>query len=199
MPMDLAQHGIMKLLSGLPVVGHHFKAKLDKQLLVQLEMIEARFSNASTRFSTQLHDLYDCLKHLEGPFELEPRHFHTFELVSHTKTSNDAVRLLERLKVGAFVPNEDYFKSGGIGRKEKFLDWFSNEGSYNEFVSGMLWLLHVYCTNVSRVPSEDGDPFVVPAPCNEMTETFIGSKWFKLLILDLIQSLTVVYTQRTGG
>lgn len=197
--MQATQHGIMKLLSELPVVGNHFKAKLDKQFLVQLEMIEARFSSASTRFSTQLHDLYDCLKHLEGPFELEPKYFHTFELVSHTKSSNDAYRLLERLQVGAFIPHEDYFRSGGAGSKGKFLDWFSNESSYNEFVSGMLWLLHVYCTNVSRTPSEDGDPFVVPVNCNEVTEAFIGTKWFKLLVLDLIQSLTVVFAQRTGG
>jgi len=198
--MKLTQHGMLKVMSGWPVVGDHFQSRLDKSLLTRLETIEARFSSASVRFSTQLHDLYDCLKALKAPLDIDVSNFHNYVMIAHTKTSGDAHKLLDKLTNGVYVSHEEFFKSVGAGRRDEFLDWFSNEFSYNGFVSGMTWLLHVYCSKVPRGPDEDGIPFTQKEiECNEVTETFIGSKWFRLLILDLIQSLIVVLTQRTGG
>lgn len=197
--MQVLQHALLNVLGNLPVVGGRVKARMDKRILANLEIIEARFSSASVRFATQLHDLYDCLKTLQGPLEIDVKDFHRYVLVVHTKSSNDAARLLERLKVGAVIAHDEYYKPAGIGRHDSFLDWFSNEGSFNEFVEGVMWLLHIYCTNVSRATTEEGDPLGPRAECNEMTDEFMGSKWFKLLILDLIQALIVVFTQRTGG
>lgn len=198
--MNITQHSVIKLLSAMPVIGNHFKAKLDIALLFRLRTIEARFSSASVRFSSQLHDLYDCLKDLETPVEIDVGLFHSSVMVTHTKTSNDAYRLIERLNLGGFINPEEYFKIAGSVKEHTFLDWYSNEYSFNEFLTGMMILLHVYCNNVPRAPSEDGTPYVRKiVGCNEITETFMGSKEFKLLILDLIQSLIVVLAQRTGG
>lgn len=198
--MKLTQHGVLKVMSSWPVVGDHFQVKLEKSLLLRLETIEARFSSATVRFQTQLHDLYDCLKVLKAPLEIDVRGFHDYVLVAHTKTSGDAQKLLEKLNDGIYIPHEEYFKSVGMGRRDQFLDWFSNEQSFNVFLTSMTWLLHVYCSRVPRTPSEDGTVFVSKEiECNEVTEAFMVSKWFRLLIMDLIQSLTVVLTQRTGG
>lgn len=198
--MKITQHGMLKLVSGWPVVGNHFQAKLDKSLLIRLETIEARFSSATVRFATQVHDLYDCLKALQTPLMIEVGSFHSYAMVVHTKTSSDAQKLLERLTDGMFIKHDEYFKSSGIGRRDDFLNWFSNTNTFNAFVSGMTWLLHAYCSKVPRDLTEDGSPFSQKeVECNEITEQFMTSRWFRLLILDLIQSLIVVLAQRTGG
>lgn len=196
--MQLTQHGIMKLLSGLPWVGDHFKMKLDEALLVRLDAIEARFSSASVRFATQLHDLYDCLKDLESPLEIEVSRFHGFAMLTHTKTSKEAQKLLERLEQGSYVQPEDYFRSAGA-KHVNFLDWYSNEESVNAFVNQMTRLLIIYCTNNNRSTVEEADVFVEPVETNEVTELFMGTKWFKLMILDLIQMLSVILFERKGG
>lgn len=197
--MKITQHGMLKMASTWPVVGNHFQAKLDKSLLVRLEMIEARFSSASVRFSAQVHDLYDCLKALQTPLDLKVGEFHSYDMVVHTKTSSDAQRLLERLTEGAFIKHDEFYKAGGASRSD-FLDWYSNSESFNHFVAGVTWLLHAYCSKIPRTPDGDGHIFLSKeVDCNEITETFMASRWFRLLILDLIQSLVVVLSQRIGG
>lgn len=198
--MHLTKRDLLKWLSRLPVIGERYRSKLDHSLLKELEQIEARLTNgsATTRFDTQVHDLYDCLKGLEGPLPVNPREFLQIPMVSHTKSSGQAKGLLERLQQGLYINHDEYFVKAGAVRHHSFLDWYSNDESFAEFLDGMRTLLGLYCNLKPR----DADGFQYDkklALCNDVTETFVLSKWFKLVVLDLIQSLTAVLVQRTGG
>ena len=194
--MTLTKSGVLKLLSGLPWVGPRYQQELERNLLMRLESIEARFSSSSARFADLLHDLYDCLKELEGPLHVDVSRCHNLYVVTHLKTSGDARRLLERIKIGAFINPDEYFVGG---QRKPFLDWYSNAASFEEFVDGMTYLLAVYCSNTPRPGREDGLANVKPIECNEITTHFMAGRWFKVAILDLIQTLGAVLTQRTGG
>lgn len=192
--------GLARILLGSPIIGKHYRAKLDTAVLERLRLIESRFSSPVVRFSSQLHDLYDCLKDLEDYLEIRAGDFHGYELTTYTKSSVIACALLEQLTNDHTVNPENYFKGGDASIHTDFLDWFSDEESLNDFVAGVSVLLFTYCSRVPKVPTPDGEPFVgLNVYFNDTTETFISGRYFKLLLLDLIQTLTVVLEQRVGG
>lgn len=194
--MVITKPGLLKAMSGLPFVGTRCQTALDKFLLQQLDLIEGRFGSANARFVTQLHDLYDCLKDLQGPLEIDVRRSHGYAVAVHTKTSGDAQRLLDRLHQGFFINPDEYFTSA---RRTNLLDWYSNADSIQAFAAGMKDLLQVYCNNHPRPELTDGPAGYREIPVNEVTENFVTSRFFKLVVLDLIQMLTAVLSQRLGG
>lgn len=192
--------GLARILLGSPFIGKRYRAMLNADVLERLKLIESRFSSPVVRFSGQLHDLYDCLKDLEDRLEITSSNFHGYELYTHTKSSKMACALLEQLSNDYTVNVENYFKDGSARTKTEFLDWYSGEESLNDFVAGVNVLLFTYCSRVPKVPTPDGEPFVgQDIQFNDTTETFISGRHFKLLLLDLIQTLTVVLEQRVGG
>lgn len=191
---------LARILLGSPIIGKHYRTKLDVAVLERLQEIESRFSSPVVRFSGQLHDLYDCLKDLEDYLEVNVGAFHGYELTTYTKSSRAACALLEQLSNDHTVTIENYFKDGNVRTKTEFLDWYSGEESLNDFIAGVNVLLFTYCSRVPKVPTPDGEPFVgQDIQFNDTTETFISGRHFKLLLLDLIQTLTVVLEQRVGG
>lgn len=200
MSMNITKRDVLKILSELPLGGKYFNKKLEKSILTELRLIESRFSLASSRFAVQLHDLYDCLKYLEAPINVKVENYHHLSMTIHTKSVTTACSLIDSLNKNYPVKVEDYFKTIGMGKQDFFLNWFSDENGFNTLLVDSLRLLLLYCSNVPRTPNKDGDPYLTKKiNCNPQTEMFIGSKWFKLLILDLIQSLCVVLEQRTGN
>lgn len=197
--MKIKECDVLRLLSKLPVVGPHYKVKLDRSLRLSLLLIEGRFSNASTRFVTQMHDLYDCLKLLETPLNIKVNKFHGFALTMYTKSSQDAYTLLENIAADLPVSQEPYFNTSEQSHSSMFLDWFSNEHSLNEFIEHMRLLLHMYCESTPSHTKPEGGVFKPTSfNCNEQTQAFVKGNQFKLLILDLIRVLNIVLTERIG-
>lgn len=199
--MNFTNVDVLKALTRLPVLGSRYQLKLDALLLKRLEMIEARFFKASSRFINQLHDLYDCLKDLQGPLDVEPQACLSIPMQAHTKSSNDAYRLLDDLKHGRYHNPHDYFKKDGSIRHESFLDWYSTPQSLQEFIDGMMTLLGLYC-KANPLQEDTGEPFVFDKKflgSSDVMDNFFASVWLKYAILDLLQAVTVILRQRTGG
>ncbi|MNM09003.1 hypothetical protein D3C81_190830 [compost metagenome] len=199
--MNLTNTDVLKLMTRLPVLGSRYQLKLDILLLKRLEQIEARFFKASGRFINQLHDLYDCLKDLQGPLDVDPKACLSIPMVAHTHSSNNAYRLLEDIKTGQYHNPHHYFKKDGQSRYDSFLDWYSNPQSLKEFIEGMMTLLGLYC-KANPLEEETGEPYVFDRKfigSSDVLDNFFGSIWLKYIIMDLLQAVTVVLRQRIGG
>lgn len=199
--MNFTNIDVLKAMTRLPILGSRYRLKLDTLVLKRLEMIEARFFKSTGRFINQLHDLYDCLKDLQGPLHVDPKLCLNIAMVAHSKSSNDAYRLLDDLKHNRYQNPHDYFKRDGGYRHNSFLDWYSSPQSLQDFIEGMMTLLGLYC-KANPLEEETGEPFVFDRKfigSSDTMDNFFASIWLKYAILDLLQAVTVVLRQRTGG
>lgn len=192
--MALTKRALFRWLSRIPGIGNLFNRKLDSLTIEQLTEINQRFSKASVRFAAQIQDLYDCLKPLNTSFDINPRVYLPLPIELSTKSSKDAHRLVERVLSGYSWNPDEHFVSNMIEYYPSFLDWYSNGYSLDGYYQGMVKLMELYCALFPVIPNEDD-----PVECHPVVENFLTSRWFRLMVIDLIKILTLVLIQRRGG
>lgn len=193
--MNLKKAVGYRWLANWPIIGKVILRKIDIAMLLELQEIEARFALPSVRFVNQINDLYDCLKELQRPLQIDMSLFHDYVLAINTSSSRTISGLFERIADNEGLDLEEHFSKSG-SRVSKFLDWYSNEESVNYFINNTYTLVELYC---SRNKRKDDPRELKPIKCNEATERLLNSRWFRVLVNDLIQVLVVILSQRTGG
>lgn len=189
--MAITKLALLRLMSGWPVVGKKIKATLAEQLLVKLEEVEKGFASPTTRFSTNIHFLYDSLEGFDYTLKEDFGEYNSLRLITYTKTSGEAYKLLERLRGIGGPKVEDYFKDTIKDTPGAFLDWYSNKTSFEGFISSSVMLLGIYAKMNAR--TNDGHVYTATElAVSYSTQEFLSGKYFKLLVLDLIEALRIV-------
>lgn len=183
------------LIGRLPFIGKYIRKRVDLVFLKELQGIEERLVSPLVRFDTLANDLYDALKDLERPLELDPNLFHGYQLIVHSHSSNSVTSYLQRIFDNELLNIDSFFKLYSDPKTIEFLDWYSNAKSIELYVEQMTSLLGILCAKNKR---DEGAPLTV-AVSNPALDRMASSRWLRLLVKDLIQVLTVVLTQRTGG
>lgn len=187
------------LLSTWPLIGKRFRKDYITQLLAQLDTVEKSFDKVMVRFSHNIHNLHNALQGFDCDIVDDYPHYKTLSFPAYTKTSNQALKLLQDIKRHSNTTElETYFKGTLINPGAPFLDWYSNRESVLSFIGGTVELIKDY---VEAVPySDDGTVFAgVPKELNHCTQEFVSSRYFKLLILDFINALRIVLYLEVKG
>lgn len=189
--MALTKSALLRLISNLPFVGKKARLSLVNELLEKLDEVEKGFASPTVRFSHNLHRLYDSLEGFDYTLKEDFNEYNSLRLVAYTKTSGEAHRLLERLQgIGGPKP-EDYFKDTIKDTPGAFLDWYSNKTSFEGFIFKTILLLGLYTKMNAR--TNDGHVYTAAElSVSFSTQEFLSSKYFKLLVLDLIEALRIV-------
>jgi hypothetical protein len=193
--MGLTRKQKYGILGRLPFIGKYIRMQVDKATLKELLFIEKQFASSTVRFDTLIHDLYDCLKDLERPLAVDPIKFHNYQLLVHTRSSKTISVYLERVYGNENLNFDVYFGLYVNSRDVGFLDWFSNEESLEKFTDQMLGLLMLSCVRFKC----DGYETLNAPESNPELERLVSSRWLKLLVMDHIQVLVTILTERTGG
>lgn len=193
--MGLTRKQKYGILGELPFIGKYIRMRVDKATLKELLMIEKQFASSTVRFDTLIHNLYDCLKDLERPLALDPNNFHNYALDIHTRSSKTISTYLERIYNNENLNIDTYFGVYVQSRQAEFLDWYSSEESVEQFVDQVMGLLALTCV---RYKCDGYETLKVPESNAEL-DRLASSRWLKLLVMDLIQVLTTVLEERTGG
>jgi len=193
--MGLTRRQKYGVMGSVPIIGKYIRTRVDKATLSELLMIEARFGSSTVRFDTLVHDLYDCLKDLERPLGIVPAKFHGYQLAIHTRSSKTISEYLERVYENDSLNLDNYFSLYSTSRLTGFLDWFSSEESVEKYFDQMLGLLAFACVQLKC----DGYETLKVPESNVALVRLASSRWLKLLMMDLIQVLTTVLEERTGG
>lgn len=196
--MAITKLALLRLMSNWPFVGKKIRLTLANQLLDKFDLVEKGFSSPTIRFSHNLHTLYDSLEGFDYTLEEDFQAYHRLTLVAYTKTSGEAHRLLERLRGIGGPKVEEYFKDTMKEAPSPFLNWYSNKHSFEGFIGGTIWLLDLYTKMNPR--SDDGHVYTAKElAVSYSTQEFLSSKYFKLLVLDLIQALRIVLDLEING
>lgn len=190
---------LFSFMSSWPLVGKHCRVNVAKHLLQSLDKVEKNFTSPVVRFVDNIAYLGEVLKSFNYTLEEDLRHYKVLRITTFTKSSHTAYTLLEVINQDVGVPNfEEYFKETAIVYPKPLLDWYSNEQSLMGFINNAILLLHEY----SRVntPSDDSRVYTPTAPTTPYaTLEFFKSRYFKFLVLDLIQSLRIVLNLEVRG
>lgn len=190
---------LFSLMSSWPMVGKLCRTKIAEHLLQALDKVEKDFTSPVVRFVDNIAYLGDALRSFDYALEEDLRLYKVLRITTFTKTSHTAYTLLERLKVEGAPPNfEDYFKETVNPLPQPLLDWYSNEASLAGFINNAILLLHEY--SLVNTPSGDRLVYKGTVPTTRFgTLEFFKSRYFKLLVLDLIQSLRIVLNLEVRG
>mgnify|MGYP003407327187 CR=1 FL=1 len=196
--MAITKLGLLRLMSNWPFVGKKIRLTLSHQLLGEFDAVEKGFGSATVRFSTAIAQLYDSLEGFDFALEEDFAAYNALTLTAYTKTSGEAHKLLERLRGIGGPKLEDYFKETMKEQPSPFLGWYSNRQSFEGFVAGTIALVELYTQMNPR--STDGRVYTAKElAVTYSTQEFLSSKYFKLLVLDLIQVLRIVLYLEING
>ncbi len=184
-----------QLIHWIPFLGKYVRKQVDLAFIKELKSIEERFSSPLVRFDTLIFDLYDCLNELKRPLQIDPRDFHGYDLLIHTRSSNSISSYLERIYENENLNIDTFFNVHANPRRTPFLNWYSNDETVELFIDQMIGLLGLLCVKSDR---KEWKPDKLPEN-NEALARLYQSRWIKLLIKDVIQLLVTVLGQRTGG
>lgn len=187
------------LLSTWPLIGKRFRKDYIAQLLTQLNIVEKGFDKVMVRFSHNIHVLNNALQGFDCDIVDDYPHYKTLVLATYTKTSNQAYKLLQDIKRPTNTNEFSiYFNDTLIDPNTPLLTWYSNRESVLSFIGAMVELIRDYAEAVPY--SDDGTVFVGdPKELNHCTQEFVSSRYFKLLILDFINTLRIVLYLEVKG
>jgi hypothetical protein len=196
--MAITKLALLRLMSHWPFVGKKIQHNLTQQLLEKLDKVEKSFGSPTIRFSTNIAVLYDSLEGFDFTLEENFTEYNRLALVAYTKTSGEAHKLLERLSGIGGPKVADYFKDTMKDAPSPFLDWYSNRHSFEAFIGGTISLLDLYTK--MNPSSNDGHVYTAKElAVSYSTQEFLSSKYFKFLVLDLIQALRIVLYLEING
>ena len=196
--MAITKLGLLRLMSNWPFVGKKIRLTLANRLLEEFDAVEKGFNSATVRFSTAISRLYDSLEGFDFALEEDFAAYHSLTLTAYTKTSGEAHRLLERLQGIGGPKTENYFKETMKESPSPFLGWYSNRQSFEGFIGGSIALIDLYTKMNPR--STDGHVYTAKElAVSYSNQEFLSSKYFKLLVLDLLQVLRVVLYLEING
>lgn len=181
--------GVLKTLKAMPLIGKWAGLAYYKELLIDIERIEARFFSATVRFADNINDLYDCLlQATDVVLEEDFAWFHTIELNTYTKTSGDAHALLAGLLDNKYLKVDDYFKEYEVRKMASLLYWYSSSYTVESFMATGLSVIGVYCEVNPRSSDLDGEDIFTKKPLrlNQPLAAFITSRHFRLMVDDLL-------------
>lgn len=190
---------LFSLMSTWPIVGKHCRAKVAEQLLDTLDKVEKAFTSPVIRFVDNIAFLSRSFTGFDWTLQEDLRLYKSLRCTTFTRTTNAAHTLLERLKEEGSPPNfENYFKDSVASNPTPFLDWYSNEQTLMSFISNSILLLEVY--TLVNTPSDETTVYRGKEPtASYSTLEFFKSRYFKLLVLDLIESLRIVLNLEVRG
>jgi len=181
------------LFKDLPVVGKPIKRKLFSEAISSIDLIIARAKHPMVSFDSTIHDLYDCLKNVPLELENDFEWLMTLDISAYTKTSGEALELLQRVVTDERFKFDPFFHQlGDITREREFLDWHSNHKATQTFIYKFAQLLHIYCLEFPKEHErEEGQRFdaVNRIELSVGLMEFFNSRYFKLMLDDF---LTVV-------
>jgi hypothetical protein len=187
------------LLSRLPIIGPKVRVIVAKEMLAKLDKVEKGFTSPVVRYVDNIAELGRSLKGFDWHLEEDLKLYKSLRIITFTKTSGAAYRLLERIELDGAPPNfEDYFKDTVNPRPLPLLDWYSNHASMVGFISSTILLLEEY-TSVNT-PTDDSNVYGGrESTASYSTLEFFKSRYFTFLVLDLIQSLRMVLNLEVRG
>lgn len=187
--MTLTKLEVLKALTKFPLIHRWAGLSYHRELLSEIERIEARFFSATVRFADNIHDLYDCLLQATDVALVEDfAWFHTIELNTYTKTSGDAHALLFGLLNNKYPKTEDFFKEYEVRKMAGLLHWYSSSYTVESFMAAGLSVIGVYCEVNPRSSDLDGEDIFTKKPLrlNPSLAAFITSRHFRLMVDDLL-------------
>lgn len=187
---------LLNLLSSWPIIGKRCRASVVKHTLEQFDEIVKGFDSPSIRFSHNIHALHHVLQGFDYFLTEDLSYFKSVRLNLFTKTSAMACEWLDILELRNGLPEIDKYEHDGLS--DRFLDWYSSQETLGRFIGNTIQLIDIY---VAVNPmSEEGIPKIFnPGEITFNTKEFIGGRYFKLFVLDLIRVLKVLlYLEQRG-
>lgn len=180
---------LLNLLSSWPIIGKRCRASAVKHTLEQFDEIVKGFDSPSVRFSHNIHALHNALQGFDYFLTEDLSYFKTVRLSPFTKTSATACEWLDILELSTGLPEIDKYKNDLSS--DRFLDWYSGRETLGQFIGNTIHLVDIYVA--VNPATEEGIPRIFnPGEISFNTKEFIGSRYFKLFVLDLIRVLKVL-------
>lgn len=187
----------VKCFGDLPIVGTRIKIRYYNRLILRLEKINNQFGSVKIRFVTTLHELKGVVEEAHNiALEEDFRWFSETILDLNSTTSREVNEALKTILKGSpQKPEEGFREFGPI--KRPLISWYSNRESFDGFIEDAFLLLKTYC-NLNPLNEETGDIYKdgeIPE-WNTIVKHFITSRYFKLMVQDLIVLLKLTLTSQ---
>lgn len=188
---------VVKCLGDMPVIGKRIRIRYYNDLIKRLDNLNKQFSSTKIRFVTTMHELKVVIGEAHNiALEEDFRWFNTETIDVHSTTSKAINEALKTVLKGYPQQPSEGFRESGVDSK-LVSNWYSNRSSFNGFIEDSYTLLLAYC-DLNPVDAEIGEVYkgeLIPE-WNNTLKNFIGSRYFKFMVQDLLSALKLTLTSQ---